>query len=211
MVHWPEVAMLGRYLSLADQWLELFMVGTPKGPRGDSCEFSKTILSSRAGSGIVHREADRGRPRLTSGLSPSAAARRTHPLPPKGLNAVRCREWWKCGWCKREKEWRSMRAGRYLSSKGGARAQPVSAGQRRSEWRRSTKRGKRKGGIAEKVPKTFEGRAVGRVADVDLVLPFPKVAAPTYAWDIRRPRLRHSHIQPRRVRNKRGRRHGARL
>jgi hypothetical protein len=27
MVHWPEVAMLGQYFSLADEWLKLFMVG----------------------------------------------------------------------------------------------------------------------------------------------------------------------------------------
>jgi hypothetical protein len=53
-----------------------------------------TILSSRASSGIVH---DGGRPCLTSGLPPSAAAWRTHPLPPKGLNAVNGNGFKLCG------------------------------------------------------------------------------------------------------------------
>jgi hypothetical protein len=44
-----------------------------------------------------------------------------------------------------------------------------------AEW--SKKRGRREVGIAEKVRK---GRAVGRVADVELVLSLPTVTAPAY-------------------------------
>jgi hypothetical protein len=53
----------------------------------------------------------------------------------------------------------------------------ISAEWRRSECRRSKKRGRREVGIAEKVRK---GRAVGRVADVELVLSLPTVTAPAY-------------------------------
>jgi hypothetical protein len=52
---------------------------------------------------------------------------------------------------------------------------------RRGECGRSTKPERREDGIAEKVRNVFKGRAMERAADVEFVLPLPKVTAPAYA------------------------------